>query len=227
MYNTRVNYFAHAYRFLDGDSYFIAGTAVPDWMAVADRPVRVRAKLAEPLAASHADPRIAAVARGVMQHLNDDHWFHATRGFAEATSELTRLFREALGPEHPMNCGFLGHIVTELLLDWVLIERAPTQLVAYYDRLREVDATLVQSAVNQMSRGTTERLAPLISLFIKERFLEDYADDARLLWRLNMVMVRVKLAELPQSLCNALAAARNVVAARTADLLPQLHFSVQ
>jgi hypothetical protein len=220
-YSDYVNYFAHALPFLDGDPYFLAGTAVPDWMAVADRPVRVRGKLAEPVASSHADPRVAAVARGVIQHLDDDHWFHATRGFAEVTSELTRLFREALGPEHPMNCGFLGHIVTELLLDWSLMERHPGRLADYYRRLREVDPFVVQSAVNQMSRGTTERLAALIPLFLEERFLEDYHDDARLLWRLNMVMRRVNLAELPQSLAAVLASARELVAQRTCDLLPQ------
>lgn len=214
-----MNYFTHAQPFLAGDPYFIAGTAVPDWMAVADRPVRVRGKLAEPLAAAHADPRVAAVARGVVQHLNDDHWFHATRGFTEVTSELTRMFRKALGTEHPANCAFLGHIVTELLLDWTLIDRDPAQLPFYYDRLREVDPHVVQLAVNQMSRGTTERLAPLIALFIEERFLEDYADDARLLWRLNMVMRRVKQPELPDIVLSALAAARFVVQQRASDLL--------
>lgn len=219
-----MNYFAHALPFLDGDPYFIAGTAVPDWMAVADRPVRVRGKLAEPVAASHDDPRVAAVARGVIQHLDDDHWFHATRGFTEVTSELTRLFREALGPDHPTNCGFLGHIVTELLLDWVLIERNPGCLTRYYDVLREVDPYLVQSAVNQMTRGTTERLAGLITLFIDERFLEDYADDDRLLWRLNMVMQRVKQPELPGHLVDALALARDVVSARSDELIPRQNY---
>jgi hypothetical protein len=222
-----VNYFTHSLPFLDGDPYFIAGTAVPDWMAVADRPVRVRAKLAEPVAEAHSDPQVVAVARGVLQHLHDDDWFHATRGFAEVTAELTRMFRESLGPEHPANCAFLGHIVTELLLDWTLMERHPGRLAQYYDRLREVDPFAVQSAVNQIARGTTECLAGLIRLFLEERFLEDYADDARLLWRLNMVMRRVKQPELPASLTEVLATARTVVASRTTDLLPRESYSVQ
>ncbi len=226
-YNDRVNYFTHALPFLDGDPYFIAGTAVPDWMAVADRPVRVRAKLAQPVAESHSDPRVTAAARGVLQHLHDDDWFHATRGFAEVTSELTRMFRQSLGPEHPTNCAFLGHIVTELLLDWTLIERHPGYLAQYYDLLRKVDAAVVQDTVNQIARGTTERLAGLIPLFLEERFLEDYADDARLLWRLNMVMRRVKQPEMPESLTEVLAAARNLVALRVGDLLPPESYSVQ
>ena len=37
-----MNYFAHGHRFVD-DPYFLAGTAVPDWLSVVDRKVRVRA----------------------------------------------------------------------------------------------------------------------------------------------------------------------------------------
>ena len=44
-----MNYFAHALPFLD-QPYFVAGTAVPDWLSVVDRQVRVRRRHAEPLA---------------------------------------------------------------------------------------------------------------------------------------------------------------------------------
>ena len=40
-----MNYFAHGYAFLD-DPYFLAGTAVPDWLSVIDRRMRARSKLA-------------------------------------------------------------------------------------------------------------------------------------------------------------------------------------
>ena len=65
--NDSVNYVAHTYRFLD-DPYFAAGTGVPDWLAVADRKVRVRRKHAKPLA-EDSDPVTASVARGVLQRV--------------------------------------------------------------------------------------------------------------------------------------------------------------
>ena len=65
-----MNYFAHALPFL-ADPYFMAGTAVPDWLAVVDRGVRVKAKNVEPLA-DHPDRITAAVARGLLQHFRDD-----------------------------------------------------------------------------------------------------------------------------------------------------------
>ena len=219
-----MNYFAHAVRFLDSDPHFLAGTAVPDWMAVADRPVRVRARLALPVAQQPPDEQTRQVALGALQHLHDDGWFHATRGFAEVTGTLARRFREHLGPDDAMRCGFLGHIVTELLLDAALIERQPALLDRYYQRLTEVDPVGVQAAVNRMARGQTWRLSLFIPLFLRERFLFDYLEDRSLLARLNRVLQRVKLTPLPETVRDLLPDARRLVRLRIGDLLPAAHF---
>ena len=60
---------------------------MPDWLNVVDRRVRVRSKHA----AAHLDaddPRIARIAAGVLQHCQDDAWFHNTRAFAELSLAL-------------------------------------------------------------------------------------------------------------------------------------------
>ena len=57
--------------------YFLAGTAVPDWLSVADRGVRMRARRVAPLADS-SGTIAAEVAAGVLQHLHDDHWSIST-----------------------------------------------------------------------------------------------------------------------------------------------------
>ena len=82
-----VNYFAHALPFIDRPC-FMAGTAVPDWLRVADRAVRLRSKHVE-MFCGDADPCVAEVAAGVLQHLRDDARFHETRTFAETSLELT------------------------------------------------------------------------------------------------------------------------------------------
>lgn len=219
-----VNYFAHALPFLDRDSYFIAGTAVPDWMSVVDRRVRVRARIAAPVAESTDDPLVRAVAHGALQHLADDAWFHGTRAFAEVTGDLSRKFRDCLGPDDPMRCGFLGHVVTELLLDSVLMEQYPGRLDIYYERLAEIDAERMQAAVNQVSRGETDRLAWFLPLFHRERFLYDYAADTRLLYRLNGVLHRVKLTPLPDDCLSVLADGRERVRREARKLLPSSEY---
>ena len=220
-----MNYFAHGMRFTDRP-WFLAGTALPDWLAVADRGVRLRSRGVQP----HADGSgsiSAEIAAGVLQHLHDDQWFHHSRAFVETTAEVAQLFREQLGPEDGFRPGFLGHIVTELLLDGVLIEEHPQLLDRYYDALDLLDGPLLEDAVNRMVREPTSRLAPLLPLFRREQFLRDYVDPRRLLYRLNQVMRRIKLKQLPDEIADLLEAGRSLVAPRVSQLLPETHFLMQ
>lgn len=213
-----MNYYAHGVRFLDRP-YFLAGTAVPDWLSVADRQVRMRPRRVEPFSDGSRSPE-AELAAGVLQHLADDAWFHATPAFARVSSELTARFRAELPADDAHRPSLLGHIVTELLLDGVLIERDPSRLDAYYAALAGLDSLLIQSAVNRMAARPTERLSLFIGLFQQERFLADYRDPARLRLRLNQVLRRVTLGPLPEAIESVLRAAWTLVERHAAELLP-------
>jgi len=213
-----MNYFAHGVRYLDRP-YFLAGTAVPDWLSVVDRRVRLRPREVHPFAEGTGAPG-AELAAGVLQHLEDDAWFHRTAAFAVASAELTVLLRQALPADDGHRPAFLGHILTEMLLDAVLIKRHPERLAGYYAALSQLDPHLVEEAVNRMSRRTTDRLAAFVPLFVNERFLVDYLDMPRLLFRLNQIMRRVTLNPLPADLAATLDKARSIVATHAGVLLP-------
>lgn len=218
-----MNYFAHALPFLDRP-YFLAGTAVPDWLTVADRKVRLRTKHAEPFRAD-SDIYVADVAEGILQHLRDDALFHATQAFAETSLELTVLVRDALGGETAMRPAFLGHLLVELLLDATLVADDPGRLTEYCRVLNDVDAQRVETAVNRMAPRPTERLAIFIGLFCRERILWDYLEDGKLMVRLNQIMRRVRLEPLPNHFAAILPTARDLVTKRRSLLLegiPQL-----
>jgi len=214
-----VNYFSHGFRFVD-DPYVLAGTAVPDWLSVADRRVRARAARARPLIGD-PDPCLSAVARGVVQHHHDDAWFHDTDAFNDACWQVTRLCRAALPPDEGFRPSFLGHILVEILLDAELAAADPGALDRYYAAIGQLDPLTAQAAVNQIAAVPTDRLAWFIERFCQERFLWDYADDAKLLFRLNQVMRRVRLSPLPDSFQSVLPATRQIVSARASDLLMQ------
>ncbi len=213
-----MNYFAHGFRFEDRP-WFLAGTAVPDWLSVADRKVRLRAREVAPSADGTGSPQ-AELAAGVLWHLEDDRWFHHTPAFIETSGELTRLYRQALGADNGFRPGFLGHVSTELLLDALLIEAHPRRLDAYYEALGQIDPEVVQRAVNAMARDFTSRLASFIPRFRRSQFLRDYTDPGRLLVRLNQVMRRIKLSRLPPRAEEVLRAARPIVRRRMGELLP-------
>ncbi len=117
-----VNYLSHAYKHLH-DPYFVAGTALPDWMSVVNRRNRARSQSAEKVL-SDADPRIVSMALGVMRHHHDDRWFHQTPEFALSVRDLP--LRYAVCWRRQWASGrFCGHIVVELLLDAYSATRIP------------------------------------------------------------------------------------------------------
>ncbi len=215
-----MNYFAHALPYFDRP-YMMAGTAIPDWMAVADRSVRVRTKHAEAFL-DDPDPETAAVARGVLQHLRDDAAFHGTRPFAETSLALTVQVRDVLEGETGMRPAFLGHLLTEVLLDASLIADDVDRVDEYYRVLGSVDAERVEAAFNRMAPNPTRRLAVFIELFLRERILRDYLEDAKLWVRLNQVMRRVRQQTLPERFMTILPAARRLVDQRRDGLLAEI-----
>jgi hypothetical protein len=212
-----MNYFAHARPFLD-KPYFMAGTCVPDWLMVADRAVRLRTKQTEPFR-EDSDPCVAAVAGGVLQHLRDDAFFHGTRAFAETSLELTVKVRDALGVDTGMRPAFLGHLLTEVLLDAALVADDPARLAEYYRVMETIEPDRIEAAVNRMASRPTQRLAIFIGLFLRERILWDYLEDGKLWVRLNQVMLRVGLTALPGDFAALLPAARQLVMKRKEALL--------
>ena len=212
-----MNYFAHAHRFLE-NPYFVAGTAVPDWLSVLDRKMRVRSRAAQTLT-SHTDGRVAALVSGIVQHHHDDGWFHQTRAFAELNLQLTAEVRQALPPDDGFRPSFLGHVLVEILLDADLIAAAPDRLDAYYAALASIDPRLVGDVVNQVATRPSDQWQAFIPSFCAERFLYDYPEDAKLLVRLNRMMRRVQLQPLPDEFLTILPAARRAVERRRDELL--------
>ncbi|MFW5693452.1 MAG: hypothetical protein ACOCWL_04480 [Thermoguttaceae bacterium] len=212
-----MNYFAHALPFLDRP-WFAAATGIPDWLTVCDRKVRLRSKHATAFLDS-SDTTLAAVAGGVVQHLQDDARFHGTQAFVMTSLELTVAARDALAGERGFRPSFLGHLLVEVLLDAVLIAERPDALQRYYTLLDEVAPEALEAAVNRMAPRPTTRLAALIHGFRQARILSDYAEDDRLMVRLNQVMHRVGCLPLPEGFVGILPDARRLVADRRDALL--------
>jgi hypothetical protein len=212
-----MNYLAHGYRYLDSP-YFLAGTAVPDWLSVVDRKVRVRSRTAAEWVDSD-DPITRQIAGGIIQHLADDQWFHQTRAFAETSLRFAVELRQRLPGDEGFRPSFLGHILVEVLIDATLIQRDRTLADRYYAALARVSGQKVQQVVNAIAKAPTDRLEGWISRFLQVQFIYDYLDDSRLLYRMEQVMARVGLPPLGDHLVQWLPSARQTIADRCDELL--------
>ena len=214
-----MNYLAHGWRFAE-QPYVLAGTAVPDWLSVIDRKMRARGKTAA-LFVDDSDENLAALARGIARHHRDDEWFHQTTAFNELTLAFTLQIRDVLPADDGFRPSFLGHILIELLLDATLTEEEPARLDRYYAALSQADPKFLQTAINRLSTRQSDKVAYLVTRFLQERFLYDYLEDGKLLVRLNHVMRRVGLPQLPGDLKMLFPAMRDAVRNRRHELLPK------
>ncbi len=212
-----MNYLTHAAEHLDRP-YFVAGLAIPDWLSVVNRKTRTRSVAARPFT-TDPDRRVRELAAGIIRHHDDDRWFHQTRTFVELNLQFAVEIRDRLPGDDGFRPSFLGHILIELLLDADLILEDRSRADRYYATLQQVSGTFVQEVVNRIAAVPTEHLSAFIPRFIAEGFLYDYADDRRLLTRLNQVMRRVGLPVLPDSLIPWLETARHRVSAARQRLL--------
>lgn len=212
-----MNCFTHALPFLD-DPYYAVGSCIPDWLSAVDRKVRTREKLALPYV-EDTDPIVASLAKGVIQHHRDDDWFHQTHAFADLSMRFSLEIRDCLDGEAGFRAGLMGHIVIELMLDAYLDAKFPGKLEELYKGVATVDPKVVQSTVNLFAKRDTENLVRYIEGFLRERYIFDYADDQRLLYRVNRVFARVKLEPFEDQLNEWLPTARVRVYEQASDLL--------
>lgn len=213
-----MNYLAHGIPFLD-DPYCLAGTAVPDWLGVVDRRVKIRRVQAEAFL-EDSEWQLRALARGILQHYEDDKRFHATAAFQQLCWELTARVRDAVEQDRGMRPALVGHILVEVLVDAELARQHPHLLPAYYRTLSAVDPAQLQRALRRMAPRPVEGCDRFLGRFLHEKFLYDYAEDGKLLMRLNQVMRRVGLPELPATVGDVLPSGRRQVAQQLGELLP-------
>lgn len=212
-----MNYLAHGYRFISSP-LMLAGTAVPDWLSVVDRQVRVRSRVVT-ARFDELDATGREVATGILQHLDDDDRFHRCPRFMLLESAVSAMFRAFMPDQFDHRPPFLGHVLTELMLDAVIAERDPKVLRTYYQAMQHVAADEIQNVVNLLARFQTDRLSGFIDQFRRVQFLFDYLDDRSLLARLNQVLRRVKLPGISEETLPVLAEARRLVRIHADELL--------
>ncbi len=214
-----MNCFSHALPSLD-NAYVAAGSCIPDWLGAADRKCRARERKATPFI-EHEDPIVAAVAQGIVNHHQDDHWFHTNTTFQQMNIKFAVEIRELLDKERGMRTGFVGHVLIELFLDAWLHKRFPGKLEYYYEQLETIDPEKTQAVVNLFSSNKTDKLAGAIRRVIKDRYLFDYSENSTTLYRINRVLKHIGLEKIDDRILPWMVTARERVYDQVPDLLDQ------
>lgn len=213
-----MNYLAHGLRRLDGSPWRLAGTALPDWLRVLDRRLRIAPDRAT-AAARGDDAHAAGLALGVLDHVEDDRRFHTSAAFVAATHDVAALFGPLRDGFPGLRPSFVAHVLVEVLLDAALVHEDPSRLDRYYAALAGLRADDVERAAARMTPSPPAGLAPLVTRFVRARFVADYLTDDGVVRRLDQTFRRVRQPALGPALVALLPEARELVTSRARALL--------
>ncbi|MEM0927476.1 MAG: hypothetical protein AAGJ83_15625 [Planctomycetota bacterium] len=213
-----MNFLTHAIPYFDTPLVAVC-TAIPDWLSAVDRKIRVREAAARRVLDQTNDEVLRDVATGILHHISDDHWFHQTRSFVELNLQLAVQLRDRLPGDDGFRPMFVGHIIIEMLLDSLWLRDNPSIGETYYRLIAKAPTIEIQECVNRITGKPTTGLVPLIDRFTRAKFLYDYLDDSSLLFRLNQVMRRVRLPDLPVQVLPWIHDARDLVESCRAALM--------
>jgi hypothetical protein len=138
------------------------------------------------------DERGREIDEGIRRHLEVDHAFHASEFFHDRMERIKQLLMRHKYETIPSRIPVFAHVLLELMLDRVIIRREPAAMPAFYAALEKVDRNVVTAyfAHNGLVLRP-ETVFPRVQLFIQDRFLYRYPDNAMMLYALNVLNQKV------------------------------------
>ena len=157
-----MHFLSHYY--VDRNKYnplFVSGALLPDIAPHFTRTYnsKIRNRL------WNLDEPVASVHRGILRHYELDAAFHSSLVFKESCSNASACMEKAGFDRERYRVWFLGHIVTEVLLDRQLILSEPDLVKEYYDVLSSVDINKLSAYLNLMV--DEEEKSKILTNFIK------------------------------------------------------------
>lgn len=184
-----MNFLAHHFFYAQDDPYHNTGLILPDW----SRSAQGKRKL-EWMGIARENQQFQALWDGCQKHYVADAWFHDCGYFVETTefleADLTMLQTEGLFLEQRK--WFLGHILAEVLLDRIIIDRHPGALDAFYGDLNHVPFDHIRDFLLEAGKEEMGRFEQGHAAFLNSEFLRYYATFEGLTESLNRVVQRTK-----------------------------------
>jgi hypothetical protein len=129
-----------------------------------------------------------ALNQGILRHLEVDLFFHNSAWFHEQCRETKALFDARPLNSIPNRIWIFAHILVELLMDRVIINRNPELLDIFYGLLDRVDQKMVHRYFADSELGIDPEFAiRRMRHFLDDRYLYRYPDNEMMLFALNVL----------------------------------------
>jgi len=187
-----MNYLAHHFFYQLEDAYHNTGLLLPDLSRAA------RGRRALILTDSWQGVELALV-QGCAAHYEADDWFHQSAYFktvSQVISNQLSLYKTSTEGFMKQRTWFLGHILAEMLLDRIIIDKYPEALEHLYSDLNKIEVEVLVAYLLKAGKHDIGRFPEAFTAFRSSEFLKYYAKAEGLIGSLSRVLVRTGQAVL-------------------------------
>jgi hypothetical protein len=188
-----MNFLAHFYLDRDcTDSYYAVGAATPDLLSIFNAGLRIKAGQVDHLSPERQAMVHPGFLAGLARHFHADRVFHSSELFSQETHYLSAMLAQRFAEQDVPRKYFVAHILLELLLDKVLIERDPELLPAYYKHFEgAMPFSIVRHGTEVVSGHDLPNYEAFLMKFSENRYLYHYVEYDHLIYILRRLLRRV------------------------------------
>lgn len=138
---------------------------------------------------------IASINKGCNKHFASDRKFHNWMTFVDLTTRATDMIRES-GDKDINRDYFITHILVEVLLDKILVEKNPELPDEFYKMIESVDQDWVLKYMRYAGLQDDELWKAQHRKFMKAGFLRNYTSIENVVAAVEQVAIKTGLVEL-------------------------------
>lgn len=193
-----MNFLSHYYLDHDvDDSLFVVGASTPDLLSIFDRKIKFKeGHISKRVQDSEVTAEQQSFYQGVIRHFQVDKLFHSSDFFHEETTQLSHKLREAFPDADIQRSFFLAHILLELTLDRLLIQKDESLLYQFYHHFDRCTPQRIKKLTGWLA-GTDALTSydAFLRKFTRDQHLYRYKDWSYIIFVLKRILRRVGIFE--------------------------------
>jgi hypothetical protein len=179
-----LNYLSHFYfDRLHGNEIHNFGLAMPDFVRNF-----IKGRKLKPLdTPSDKSEDWQNLHKGVLKHIQRDHTFHNSGYFHEIGKGLNELIQPAFTKASIPRYWFASHLLSEMVIDRILIKKYPTLAPDFYHEIAIADRGVIEKYLLDHQIVETDVFLSRLHRFCEAQYLNQYVHDHALAYSINRI----------------------------------------
>ncbi len=129
---------------------------------------------------------------GSNQHFLRDKRFHNSAYFKETSQTITQILRPKFIEANIPRDWFAAHVLTEMMIDRVLIRETPKLADGFYQDTTNADSSSIADFLQERNITETHLFLERLARFNQAKYLLQYAHNRAMVYSMNRIFMQTK-----------------------------------